>query len=68
MPCSEKGKISFIAEGPKNPNLIVRAFDLIRQGKKEVFCSVVSVCTLQGMAGCEMRACLTCNQQERANI
>ena len=52
-PWSEQGKITSTAEGLKNPNLIVRAFGLIRPGGREECCSVVSVCRLQGMADCE---------------
>lgn len=63
-PWSEQGKINSTAESLKNPNLIVRAFGLIRPGEREVFCSVVSVCRLQGMAGYEARACLTCKSPQ----
>lgn len=47
-PWSEQGKIISTAEGLKNPNLIVRAFGLIRPGRREVFCSVVSVAPRNG--------------------
>ena len=65
-PWSEQGKINSTAESLKNPDLIVRAFGLIRPGEREVFCSVVSVCRLQGMAGYEARACLTCKSPHTA--